>query len=233
MYLITICIPVFNKINFTLSCLKDLFRQSEKEVEVIVVDNASTDNTQAEMQKIESSNFRYIRNDTNLGFGKACNIAYANASSDIVCFLNNDIRVKNDSWLYTLINAVEDNYLVGPTGGFVDPKQDFKFLYETSDTNKPYNYVSGWCLAGKKDTWNKLHIPRKDNSSMPQIFDEDYWLYYEDTDASMRSTKLGIKFKLIDIPVVHFGRISSSQVNTNKWYNTSRQIFLKKWQHNK
>ena len=61
MQLISICIPVFNKYNFTKSCLNDLFRLPENQVQIIVVDNASTDSTQIELQKITKSNFKYIK----------------------------------------------------------------------------------------------------------------------------------------------------------------------------
>jgi GT2 family glycosyltransferase len=227
----SIIIPVYNKLAFTLSCLKDLFRQPEDKVDIIVIDNASTDDTQTKLQKLTNQNFRYIRNDTNQGFGAAINKAYSHTASDIVCILNNDIRVKDDSWLSTLVDAVEDNYLVGPTGGFVDPKKDFQFQYETSDNNKPINYMSGWLLAANHTTWMRLAIPREgDHAIQNQIFNEDFHLYYEDTDLGMRANKLGIKFKIIpDLPIVHFGKISSSQLNTAKWYNISRQIFLNKW----
>jgi GT2 family glycosyltransferase len=224
---LSIIIPVFNKLAFTKACLTDLFRQPTDEVEIIVVDNASTDNTQEELRKLTQSNFRYIRSEVNGGFAFACNLAYAASTGTNVLFLNNDIRVKNDSWLNTLTSAIEDNYLVGPTGGFVDPKNGFKFCYETNDPNKLINYMSGWALASNRETWMKLNTSSDDNIIKP--FSEEYFLYFEDTDLGFRSQKIGIKFKLVDIPVVHFGKVSSSQVNTAKWYNASRNIFLSKW----
>jgi GT2 family glycosyltransferase len=226
----SICIPVFNKLAFTKACLTDLFRLPN--VEIIVVDNGSTDNTQAELSKLTNPNLHYIRREENGGFGVACNLGYKHATNENVIFLNNDIRVKNDSWLNTLDNAIEDDYIVGVSGGFVDPKQDYKFIYETNDPNKKFNYISGWCIAANKSTWNKLNIPRKDSND-PQIFDERFFLYYEETDACLRATEIGLKFRLVDIPVVHFGKVSSNQINVSKWYNTSRQIFLSKWSKGK
>jgi GT2 family glycosyltransferase len=226
---LTICIPVYNKYAFTKSCLTDLFRLPS-DIEIIVTDNASADDTQTELSKITQSNFHYIRNETNGGFAKASNQAYSNATSNNVLFLNNDIRVKDNKWIDMIIDAIEDDHLVGPTGGYVDAKNDFKFCYETSDTNKPINYMSGWCLAGNKSTFDKLNIPRENNDTRPQIFSEEFFLFYEDSDLGLRATKQGIKFKIIsDFPVVHFGHISSAQLNTAKWYNISRQIFLNKW----
>jgi GT2 family glycosyltransferase len=228
MSITSILIPVFNKFPYTKSCLEHLFRLPTDEVEIIVCDNASTDETQNELQKITQSNFHYIRNEVNGGFAVGCNKSYAKSTGDNIVFLNNDIRVKDDSWLETLTNAIEDNTLVGPTGGFVDPKKDFAFAYETSDPNKQINYMSGWLLCANRATWQRLNIPRENNEA--QIFSEEFWLYYEDTDLGLRSQQLGIKFKIVpNLPIVHFGKVSSKQVNTNKWYNLSRQIFLNKW----
>ena len=227
---ISVVIPVFNKFAFTKSCINDLLRLPNYQVEIIVVDNASTDTTQVELQKLceQHLNIHYIRNDINLGFGKASNIGYTSATNEVICFLNNDIRIKNDGWLQTLIDAIEDDCLIGPTGGMIDIKNNFQFLYETNDKNKPFNYMSGWCLAANKRTWSKLTLPREDDPII-QVFDEDFFCFFEDTDLSFRATKQNIKFKLIDIPVVHFGHISSSQLNTSKLYNTSRPIFINKW----
>src|SRR5208282_5991589 len=99
MPMISIVIPVFNKFAFTQACLTDLFRQPDTDIEIIIVDNGSTDETQAKLQKIERQNFHYIRNDINTGFGSACNKGYSKSTCDTVCFLNNDIRVKNDNWI--------------------------------------------------------------------------------------------------------------------------------------
>jgi hypothetical protein len=54
-------------------------------------------------------------------------------------------------------------------------------------------------------------------------------MYFNDGDLSFRARKLNIKMDLISLPVVHFGKISSSQLNVNKLYNEGKKIFCKKW----
>lgn len=68
-------------------------------------------------------------------------------------------------------------------------------------------------------------IPNTNN----QVFSEEFFCYFEDTDLSFRARELQIPFKVVDIPVVHFGRISSNQLNTQQLYTSAKQIFFNKW----
>lgn len=225
--MLSIVIPVYNKFSFTKSCLSDLFKLPKDTHEIIVVDNGSADDTEQELRKIKENNFVYLRNDENKGFSSAVNRGYNNSKYDNVCFLNNDIRVKSNysDWTKTIIDNIDDNSLVGPTAGYVDPKNDYQFVYETNDPKKPINYMSGWCLSANKKVFSKFI---EGNSTGP-FNDELFFCFFEDTNMGLMARKLGIKFKIIDIPVVHFGHISAKQLNISKLYNDSRKIFLKKW----
>jgi len=229
---LSICIPVFNKSNFTKSCLQDLCQLDKDKNEIIIIDNDSKDNTEEVVRSFMKDHYNiiYIRNDKNYGFAQACNRGYNASHYANVLFLNNDIRVKcnHNNWTDLLINELEEDTLVGPTGGKVDPKT-FQFLYETNDSKKDINYMSGWCLAGNKRTFNKLII----NNYIGPFSEEFGIAYFEDTDMGFRSKKLKFKFKLVQIPVIHFGKISSSQLNTNKLYTEARKIFINKWKVSK
>jgi hypothetical protein len=223
---LSIITAVFNKYAFTKAALDDLFRLPDDH-EIIIVDNGSTDETQIELQKISRNNFYYIRNENNLGFGCANNIAYLHSAGDNILCLNNDIRVKtnHNTWTQPLLDALalEPNTLVGPTAGYVDPNIDFSFAYETSDLNRKINYMSGWCLAASRTTWDKL----VENGKGP--FCEDFFCYYEDSDLSFRAKEIGINFQIIEVPLVHFGKISSKQLNISKLYLEAKQVFIQKW----
>lgn len=229
---LSIIIPVWNKYNFTKACLADLTRLPEDH-EIIIVDNGSTDETQVELEK--NKRIVYHRNRENLGFAKACNIGYSLASAPKMLFLNNDIRVKSnhEDWTRDLI-ALCDSGLVGPTMGELNPDLSFK---QEADRMLPgkLSYMSGWCLAASREVWSKLCFLRKDNictveARPAQIFSEEFGLaYFEDTDLSFRARKLGIDFYVVQIPVVHFGKQTSKQLNTHKLYSEARQIFIRKW----
>jgi len=218
---LSIVIPIFNKWNFTKSCLEDLKHLPKETHEIIVVDNASSDETQEEIKKY--FNIKYIRNEQNLGFGRACNIGYAQSIAANVLFLNNDIRVKSDYTIWTqhLIEKC-DIGLVGPTMGQLD--DEFNFKQEANKLLDGNAYMSGWCLASSKENWKKLDI-----SGNNEIFSEEFFCYFEDTDLSFRAKKLFIPFQIVEVPVVHFGKVSSKQLNTYSLYCKSRIVFINKW----
>lgn len=221
---ISIVIPVFNKWNFTKSCLNDLSHLPRDTHEVIVVDNGSADETSVEIRKDAYDFARYTRSDENLGFAVGCNTGFSLATGNIVMFLNNDIRVKqnHNNWTDAIFKELNDRNIVGPSGGKID--HNFQFLYETKDPSKSINYMSGWCLSAYKETFNKLKV----NDYGP--FSEEFGkAYFEDTDLGFRASRQGIEFKLVDIPVVHFGKITSTQINVPKLYNEARKIFIDKW----
>lgn len=238
---LSIVIPVFNKYNFTKSCLNDL-KKLPHEHEIIIVDNASSDETQIELEKLVNAgfNFVYVRNEENYGFAKGCNIGYSIARGANVLFLNNDIRVKeqHDSWTKNLIDYVDEG-LVGPTMGQLD--NNLNFIQEADKLLSGNSYMSGWCIAASKKIWEQLEIQRTPvyihNLNMPniriqQIFSEEFGIaYFEDTDLSFRAKEKGIKYNVVSIPVTHFGKITSKQLNTGKLYSEARKIFIDKWKN--
>ena len=211
-----------------MSCLRDL-SQLPDDHEIIIIDNASTDETQREMIELDRSlqmknKLITHRNKENLGFAKACNIGYGLAAAPNVLFLNNDIRVKSNhtNWTDPLIKWCS-THMVGPTMGQLDGT--LNFVQEANRVLPGKSYMSGWCVASSKEIWNKLII---NNYQGP--FSEEFGLaYFEDTDLGFRAKKLEIPFQVVDIPVVHFGKQTSAQLNTRKLYLEAREVFVKKW----
>jgi GT2 family glycosyltransferase len=235
--ILSIVIPVWNKSNFTKSCLQDLSKLTNDH-EIVIVDNNSTDDTAEIITKMADSTpdlkakLIYHKNDENLGFAKACNIGYGLSTASNILFLNNDIRVKSNysDWTKPLLEQCS-NSLVGPTMGQLD--NDLNFVQEANKLLPGNSYMSGWCLASSREIWSKLWIPRNETRCVPlapQIFSEEFGLaYFEDTDLSFRARKMNIPFKVIQVPVVHFGKQTSKQLNVHQLYKQARQIFVKKW----
>lgn len=113
--LVSIVIPVFNKCELTLQCLRALAKvTSHVPHEIIVVDNASTDATPREMAK-QPPPVRYLRNETNRNFAGACNQGAAAASGRYLVFLNND-TIPLQGWLDALIDEVRTHPEVAMVG---------------------------------------------------------------------------------------------------------------------
>ena len=219
---LSIVIPVWNNFNFTKKCLDDLSHLPDDH-EVIVVDNGSTDGTKT----LETTHqVKILKNGSNLGFAKACNIGYSMSSGEHVMFLNNDVRVRSDkdSWTKPILEASERGNLVGPTIGVLD--DHFNFITEaTKMPSRGHVYMSGWNLTASVDTWSKLIL---DNEEGP--FSTEFGAaYFEDTDLSMRAKEIGIGMEIVPCPVHHFGKMTSKKLGTLKYYQPAKQIFIKKW----
>jgi GT2 family glycosyltransferase len=240
---LSIVIPVWNKSHFTKACLQDLGKLPDDH-EIVLIDNGSTDDTNEIVLKMAELpelyyKMAYKNTGVNLGFAKACNIGYGMSTAPNVLFLNNDIRVRSNhtDWTKSLLEHCATS-LVGPTMGQLD--NDLNFVQEDNKELPGKSYMSGWCLASSKENFDKLRVVRDPLlihehgdytvRPPPQIFSEEFGLaYFEDTDLSFRARQLGIPFKVIEVPVVHFGKQTSVQLNVHKLYNAARQIFVKKW----
>jgi len=227
---LSIIIPVHNNCNFTKSALKDLMKLP-KDHEIIVVDNGSTDQTEAVVIEAKSKctddspHMYYIKFEENRGFGAANNAAYGDARGKNVLFLNNDIRVKSNYklWTFDLISYAKQGYIVGTQGGLLDG--EFNFVTEgTGLPRGPLWYMSGWCMCGSKETFDKLILNNYDGP-----WNELFFAYFEDGDLSFRAKELGIEFREIKIPVHHFGRMTGRQLNLQDMYLKSRALFVKEW----
>jgi GT2 family glycosyltransferase len=224
---LSIVIPVFNQWVYTRYCLEN-FKNLNSNYELVIVDNGSTDETIIGITPyLKNPNLNYIRNQVNTGFGHACGQGFYLSKGEAVLFLNNDIKIHDKSLLFldaftAKVLATPDT-LIGPTAGLVDKVGSF--VHETNNEEDEYNYMSGWCLAATKKTWNKLVLP-----NLIGPFDYGtYFAYFEDTDVSLRAEALGMKFELYELPMTHIGRQTSKTMNLSKLYSESKTKFLKQW----
>ncbi|MEP7142926.1 MAG: glycosyltransferase family 2 protein [Ferruginibacter sp.] len=111
--MIYIIIPVFNRLNFTISCLSSLMNQRYKNFTIIVVNDGSTDNTEQYLKKhfpevlmLQGDGNLWWTGATNLGVKKA--LGFSNADNDFILTLNNDLEVKED-YLEMLLSIAEKN----------------------------------------------------------------------------------------------------------------------------
>ncbi|MDZ5650611.1 glycosyltransferase [Nitrospirillum sp. BR 11828] len=103
--LVSIIIPTYGKVDYTLRCLSSVMRfPSVASYEVIVIDDASNDADLSYLRNIPG--LRLIENTENLGFIGNCNKAAAQASGQYLLFLNNDTEV-TDGWLDALLRTFE------------------------------------------------------------------------------------------------------------------------------
>ena len=214
-----------------LRCLASLRQLTYPSFQVIVIDNASTDNSLTQIQS-EFPEVTIIKNTRNLGFGAGHTIGIQKALAEkipYVWLLNQDTVVAPDA-LGHLINKCE----VNPTLGAVSPL----ILH-------PDNTV--WFANGRIDWWRMRAIHTRATAGIPDYlsgcalllrsevfaqsvtFDEQYFLYYEDVDLSLQLKKL--RFKLLVEPkarVWHTETSASRPLIKTLWLVWSGLLFFSK-----
>lgn len=239
----SIIIPVFNQIQFTKRCHEFIKKNTPRDCyEIVVVDNHSTDGTEEFLSKLED--VKVIRNETNLGFAKACNQGARAAAYEFILFLNNDVEVQQ-GWLTPLIVTLLEDLEVAVVGSKLlypnwkiqhagvitvtnmakkniplNPMHVYYGLDGTlPDANIPreYSAVTGACLLTRKNVFQRLGG-----------FDEDYLNGYEDVDYCY---KIGVAgYKIVyrpDSVAIHFESQSGPERFSQE--NKNFQKLVRRW----
>jgi GT2 family glycosyltransferase len=111
---VSIVLVVWNHADLTLTCLQALAEQREVATELIVVDNASTDETADLLSRIKGA--MLIRNESNLGFTVALNTGGNAACGEFLMFVNNDAAVVPGT-IGQLLQTARRSNSIGAVGG--------------------------------------------------------------------------------------------------------------------
>ena len=224
----------YNGRNYLEKFLPSVIRYSS-EAEIIVADNASTDDSVAFIQQNYPS-IRLIYNNENGGFAKGYNDALANVEADYFLLLNSDIEV-TEGWLNPLIKAMEDETVAGcqpkvlsyhkksqfehagASGGFIDhnffPFCRGRILEQFEQDNGQYDgeveifWATGAALMIRADLFKKVGG-----------FDEAFFAHMEEIDLCWRLKKMNYRFKVIpSSKIYHVGGGTLA-------YNSPRKLFL-------
>ena len=144
--LISIIIPNWNGAHHLPECLDSLLRQTYPRIEIIVVDNASTDNSLSLLETYPG--VKVLPQEKNLGFTGACNIGFHTAEGDILVLLNNDTAV-DTAWINVIVTAFE----CYPDVGLVASKMllyDRRNIFHTAG-----DYVTLDGLAHNRGVWQE------------------------------------------------------------------------------
>lgn len=240
---VSIIIVNYNTSELTAKCVDSIIEKTtDIEYEIIVVDNASKEDTGI---LEHNNNIRFVASDTNLGFGKANNLGAKDARGEYLFFLNPDTYLINNA-IYILHKAMSENRETGICGGNLfkkdmTPNHSFQLRFpgiwaELTDTvskvfhrrNRDFNYsdkpkevayITGADLMIKKDLFDEVGG-----------FDKDFFMYFEETYLCHSVKSLG--YKIMNIPDAHIVHLegSSFKLKTSRedLFHTSQKLFLKK-----
>ena len=114
--LLSVVLVVYNQLSLTRACLESL-RATTVPFELCVVDNASSDGTEAYFRRFpQAYPLRYERSAENVGLIRALNAGARLAGGEFLCFLHNDTELRDGEWLARLRDAVVDGDGVGLAG---------------------------------------------------------------------------------------------------------------------
>lgn len=211
--------------------------------EIIVVDNASSDDSHDMMQQYFPE-VKWIGNSENVGFSKANNQGVAIASGKYILILNPDTIISEDT-LRKLYAFAEEN---PQKGGIGVPLYDGTgaFLPE-SKRNIPTIWVSLLKMLGKSESYYASQVKEQESGIVSILagafmwiekskydavggFDEDYFMYGEDIDLSYKLLQKGYSnYYLATTPIIHYKGESTLKNNAYlKNFYGAMQIFYSK-----
>lgn len=223
---VSVIVPVFNQSHLTNNFLNvhyNLYNYN-KHIELIIVDNGSTDNTPAILNywiNRFSDNLKIIRLEQNKGFSGGNNVGFEQASGEFIIFTNNDV-VFSGPYVLPLLSLHEKvpNSLIGAE--LITTNTGWNLFKTKQQEPVLIPYIAGWLVAGSKDLFSKLGV-----------WDERYYpCDYEDIDLSYTASNLGVNLAKVSIPANHlFGQTASkSTFDRNTITLKNQKIFLDKWQ---
>jgi GT2 family glycosyltransferase len=237
----SIIIPTYNTCAITLQCIRSL-KQSPPRIphEIIVVDNHSSDETVRRLAQ-EFPDIQLIQNAANLGFSKACNLAAKKARGRYLCFLNSDTS-QGGLAVDRLVSWLEKNPGTGiagpelhsPDGSLIQMSWVWNPILEGELFQQylaPYS-LRRWEFKRRCVAWLQrksrhvsiicgacLMIRRKAYDAIGG-FDENFELYFEDSDLCYRCGRAGWKNDFVaDAKITH--HLGQSTTTLGSWTVTS------------
>lgn len=235
--LVSVVIPTYNRAHSISRAIHSVLAQSHRNLELIVADDASSDNTEEVVNAIDDPRVIYVRHSSNAGAGSARNLGIRHSKGDYIAFQDSD-----DEWLVNTLEiqlsalldesddygAVfgmkitmgrDETFAYGPRRVIVHPHWSREIVSE--DTKRQLlkgNFISPQTLMIRKDVFNSIG---GFDSRLPNN---------EDWDFMMRMSRV-TKVKFVEQPVV-VAHISSDSIHrASKKSAISFLMILKKHLH--
>jgi len=155
----SITFACYNAIEYTKKCIDSMIKNGDDLSRLAIVDNGSTDGTQAYLQSLPLGDL--ILNQSNLGCGVAWNQGALSLQSEWTIIMNNDVVV-SPGWIENLINSAIDNNIKVMSPALIEGELDYDFdSFVAKATSKLEGYIRindkhAVCLAVHKSVWNEI-----------------------------------------------------------------------------
>jgi len=202
----SVIIVTYNHQRFIKNCLDSLLINN---LEIVVVDNGSTDGTVKLIEK-EYPSVKLIKSSENLGYGRGVNLGFENSTKEYIVVMNPDTKVNEDS-IEKLVKPLKynQNTITIPKVLFYEGKrintcgniEHFtgltftRCLGEDKDCHSKSEYVgglSGVCFAIKRSNYGELGG-----------FDKNFFMYMEDAELSWRISAYEMKILYVPDSIIY------------------------------
>lgn len=223
---VSVVIPTYKRPKLLRRAIRSVLEQSYENLEIIVIDDSPTNESEITIKEFLDENVRYLRRDRRKGVASAKNLGVRMSSGDFIAFLGDD-----DEWFsnkleqqVNLFRKVEPETGVVHSNCFVDNGKE-TFLYHKAETGKQsldelleYDYIADSTGLIKKECFKKVGY-----------FDESL-IYAEDWDSYIRIAKQ-FKIKYISEPLAIL-HITSDGLgrDTRRAIRGHQMVLAKHWQ---
>lgn len=209
--LISIIVPVYNKEKYIEKCINSIISQTYNNLEIIIVDDGSSDNSLKICKKIAKNNINIkVIQKNNGGVSSARNVGINNANGKYISFIDIDDIVENNM-IEILYNNLINNksqlsicsYYVNPLNKKVDNEININFNKE--EFYKNINIYKGFC-------WNKLFILDK----VKKVYFDETLHYCEDLLFCVKYVEMINNISYTNLKLYNYVQNSDSAIS-QKW----------------
>lgn len=237
---VTVVIPNWNGAAMLRACLISLRAQTYRDMAVLVVDNASSDDSVA-MLRSEFPKVGLLQMESNRGYAGGCNAGFAHCASPLLAVLNNDIEAEPD-WLAELVAALDRH----PEASMAATRM---MLYDHRELlNSAGDCYGRDGIPNSRGVWREFGPPYDDErmvfgasggaplyrrAMLDEIgtFEERFFMWCEDVDLNWRAQLAGFKCVYAPQAVVYHrlsatggGKMSSFHVGRNTLWALARNM---------
>jgi len=224
--LVSVIVLNYNAGKLLLNCIESIKKSAYKNLEIIVVDNISTDKSQKACKE-KYPDIKLIQNNENFGYCEGNNIGIREAKGDYIIILNPDTIVES-SWIEELISAynkfgdglyqpkffsLDEKLVLQSTGnmlhifGFGFARDKGKISDEKIEAIEKINYASGTCLFTSKAVIDKVGL-----------LDPFLFLYHDDLDLGWRAAQMGIDSFYVPKSIIYHAESYALKWSAKKFY---------------
>ncbi|MCX6794949.1 MAG: glycosyltransferase [Candidatus Falkowbacteria bacterium] len=238
--IVSVIIPTLNRATEVADCINSVLQSEYQDLEIIVVDNASADNTVNLINDNFSSNskIKLIRSKTNLGAAGGRNLGAKQASGEYLLFVDSDNIIDNRA-ITNLVSFFEKNSDCGMVGPLMLYKDDPNTIWLSfADINMVTSQAKYRGTGEKRskelpEIIEVGHLPNcfmvsREDFERVNKFDERYFIMYEEADLAARIKKiLGKKIFLYSPALVyHNVHLPNKDQPVNFGFNSAYRAYL-------